>query len=74
MSTTIGSYFLDRDQPPLSSEEAEVVRQFQDLSFRHWLGRGADTLQLSWFGLPAHKMGQADQRIDWNASWWQKRD
>jgi cephalosporin hydroxylase len=50
MSMPLGSYFLDRDQPPLSSEEAEVVRQFQDLSFRHWLERGADTFQLSWFG------------------------
>ena len=48
--------FCDRDQPPLSSDEAEVVRQFHDLYYRRWLaGRendeeGADTLNLSWFG------------------------
>jgi cephalosporin hydroxylase len=46
----IGNYFPDRDQPPLSSEEAEVVRQFHELYYRHWLARGADTKNLSWFG------------------------
>src|SRR6266850_5998905 len=50
MIAPIGSYFLDRDQPKLSSKEAEVVRQFHDLCYRHWLERGADTLWLSWFG------------------------
>ena len=28
MTAPLGTYFLERDQPPLSSEEAEVVRQF----------------------------------------------
>jgi hypothetical protein len=28
-----GTYFVDRDQPPLS-KEAEVVREFQDLYYR----------------------------------------
>jgi cephalosporin hydroxylase len=50
MIAPLGSYFIDRDQPLLSTEEVEIVRQFHDLTFRHWLGRGADTLQLSWFG------------------------
>jgi len=45
-----GSYFIDRDQPPLSSEEAEVVRRFHDLYYRRWIAQGADTINLSWFG------------------------
>ena len=49
MITPVGTYFLDRDQPPLSSEEAEVVRQFHDLYYRRWMA-GADTISLSWFG------------------------
>src|SRR2546423_11034138 len=50
MTQGIGTYFIDREQLPLSPEEAEVVRQFHHLYYRHWLERGADTLQLSWFG------------------------
>ena len=50
MTQRIGTYFIDREQPPLSPEEVEVVRQFHHLYYRHWLERGADTLQLSWFG------------------------
>ena len=50
MSTIPGTYGLDRDQPALSSEEAAVVRQFHELYYRHWLARGADTINLSWFG------------------------
>ena len=46
----LGDYFVDRDQPPLSLEEAEVVRRFHELYYRHWLAAGADTLNLSWFG------------------------
>jgi cephalosporin hydroxylase/glycosyltransferase involved in cell wall biosynthesis len=45
-----GTYFLDRDQPPLSSEEAEVVRRFHELYYRRWIEQGADTINLSWFG------------------------
>jgi len=45
----LGNYLLDRDQPPLSSEEAEVVHRFHDLYYRRWLA-GADTINLSWFG------------------------
>jgi len=50
MIAPLGTYFVDRDQPPLSSEEAEVVREFQDLYLRRWLEQGADTVNLSWFG------------------------
>jgi cephalosporin hydroxylase len=45
-----GNYFLDRDQPSLSSEEIEVVSKFHDLYYRRWLKDGADTKNLSWFG------------------------
>lgn len=50
MIAPLGTYFVDRDQPPLSSREAEVVREFQDLYLRRWLEQGADTVNLSWFG------------------------
>jgi len=50
MIAPLGTYFVDRDQPPLSSEEGEVVREFQDLYLRRWLEQGADTVNLSWFG------------------------
>ena len=50
MTQPVGTYFIDRDQPQLPSQEAEIVRQFHDIYYRHWLKRGADTLQLSWFG------------------------
>jgi len=50
MSAPLGTYFVDRDQPPLSPKEAEVVRAFQDLYYRRWLEYGADTIDLSWFG------------------------
>ena len=50
MIARLGTYFLERDQPPLSSEEAEVVRRFHDLYYRRWSVGGADTINLSWFG------------------------
>jgi cephalosporin hydroxylase len=50
MSSPLGTYFLERDQPPLSSEEAEVVRQFHELYCGRWLAEAADTINLSWFG------------------------
>jgi cephalosporin hydroxylase len=50
MTTPPGTFFLDRDQPVLSSDEAEVVRQFHELYYRRWLAQGADTIRLSWFG------------------------
>ena len=45
-----GGYFIDREQPPLSSEENEIVRRFHELYYRRWLAGGADTINLSWFG------------------------
>src|SRR5438034_986393 len=50
MISPLGTYFLDRDQPPLSSKEAEVVCRFHDLYYRRWMAGGADTINLSWFG------------------------
>jgi cephalosporin hydroxylase len=50
MSAPIGTYFLGRDQPPLSSEEAEVVRKFHELYYGRWLAGFSDTINLSWLG------------------------
>jgi cephalosporin hydroxylase len=50
MFAPLGTYFVDRDQPPLSLQEAEVVREFHELYYRRWLAQGADTINLSWFG------------------------
>jgi cephalosporin hydroxylase len=49
MKTPFGTSFADRDQPSLSPEETEVIRRFHDLYFQRW-ARGADTINLSWFG------------------------
>ncbi len=49
MIVPLGTYFVDRDQPPLSAEETEIVRRFHDLYYRRW-SQGADTINLSWFG------------------------
>jgi cephalosporin hydroxylase len=50
MSVRIGTHVVDRDQPPLSFEETELVRRFHDLYYRRWLQGGSDTINLSWFG------------------------
>ena len=50
MTAPFGSFFVDRDQPPLSSEDAEVIRRFHELYYRRWIETGADTINLSWFG------------------------
>jgi cephalosporin hydroxylase len=49
MSFDIGQKFFDRDQPPLTPEEMEVVNRFHDLYYRRRLQDG-DTFNLSWFG------------------------
>jgi cephalosporin hydroxylase len=49
MTVEIGTHFPDRDQPPLSAEDREVVRRFQDLYYRRWQA-GGDTINISWFG------------------------
>src|ERR1700682_4803570 len=50
MTVQLGNYFPDRDQPPLSAGDAEIVRRFHDLYYRRWLEGGSDTINLSWFG------------------------
>lgn len=50
MIVHLGGYFLTREQPALSSEEAYVVRRFHELCYRRWLEQGGDTKNLSWFG------------------------
>ena len=49
MTGSLGAFVVDRDQPPLSSEEAKVVDRFHELYYRRWQA-GADTINLSWFG------------------------
>ena len=49
MTVSLGALVVDRDQPPLSSEEAKVVDRFHELCYRRWQA-GADTINLSWFG------------------------
>jgi cephalosporin hydroxylase len=50
MTVDIGTYFPDRDQPPLTADEQDVVDRFHDLYYRRWLSHGADTINISWFG------------------------
>src|SRR5688572_11540734 len=50
MTFSPGSYLVDREQPELSSEEIEIVRRFHELYYRNWIEKGADTINLSWFG------------------------
>src|SRR5262245_50613682 len=45
----MNGYFVTRSQPSLSAEERETVRRFNELYFSLWQ-RGADTMNLSWFG------------------------
>jgi cephalosporin hydroxylase len=49
MTAPLGTYFVDRNQPPLSPEEAQIVERFHELYYRRWQA-GADTINLSWFG------------------------
>jgi cephalosporin hydroxylase len=51
----VGRYIPDAEQPPLSIEQAEVVRRFHDLTYRRWHLEQADTLNVSWFGYRAIK-------------------
>jgi cephalosporin hydroxylase len=55
MIAPFGAYFVDRDQPPLSAEEEEVVCRFHELYYRRWRVDGADTINLSWFGYETRK-------------------
>jgi len=49
MTTPIGPYFPDRDQPKLSFRDERVVRRFHKLYYNRW-PQGADTISISWFG------------------------
>ncbi len=50
MTADLGTYHLDRDQPPLSPDEQEIVDRFHDLYYQRWLSTRADTINLSWLG------------------------
>ncbi|HEV2739184.1 MAG TPA: CmcI family methyltransferase [Candidatus Elarobacter sp.] len=50
MTDVVGTHIVDRDQPPLSSEQTEVIREFHDLYYTRWFRGGGDTINLSWFG------------------------
>jgi cephalosporin hydroxylase len=54
MNFLIDANSIDRDQPPLTAEETEIIHRFHDLYFRRWQ-RGADTINLNWFGYVVHK-------------------
>ena len=41
---------IDRDQPPLSEGEIDLINRFHDLYYRRWATTGGDTKSLSWFG------------------------
>jgi cephalosporin hydroxylase len=45
-----GTHVVDRDQPPLSPEQTQVVRDFHDLYYTRWSNGGGDTINTSWFG------------------------
>jgi cephalosporin hydroxylase len=45
-----GPFIVDREQPQLNEEEAQLVDRFHDLYYRRWWVRGGDTLNLSWLG------------------------
>ena len=49
MKTPVGTFFPDRDQPKLSWSDERVVRRFHELYYNRW-PKGADTINLSWFG------------------------
>lgn len=50
LSADIGSYLVEREQPPLAPDAVEIVRAFHDLYFRRWASGDGDTINLSWFG------------------------
>ncbi len=41
MTDVAGTHIVDRDQPPLSSEQTEVIREFHDLYYTRWAKRAA---------------------------------
>jgi cephalosporin hydroxylase len=55
MRDVVGMYVVDRDQPPLSAEQADVIRRFHEIYYSRWIDEGADTINASWFGHQALK-------------------
>jgi cephalosporin hydroxylase len=55
MTIDVGPESIDRDQPPLSPEEIDLINRFHDLYYRRWAWGGADTLWLNWFGFKVAK-------------------
>ncbi|HXW23542.1 MAG TPA: CmcI family methyltransferase [Xanthobacteraceae bacterium] len=55
MPVVIGSESIDRDQPPLSREDMDVIDRFHDLYYRRWMSGGADTKWLTWMGFKVVK-------------------
>lgn len=55
MADIVGTHVVDGDQPPLTPEQEEVVRQFHDLYYTRWYKGGGDTINISWFGHQALK-------------------
>jgi len=49
MNFPIGTTIIDRDQPPLTATETDVINRFHDLYYRRWLA-GGDTIDVSWLG------------------------
>lgn len=50
MNFPIGTKFVDRDQPPLTPEETDIINRFHDLYYRRWWKGGGDTIDVSWLG------------------------
>jgi cephalosporin hydroxylase len=44
-----GTHVINRDQPPLSADERDIVDRFHALYYQRYLDR-QDTIELSWFG------------------------
>jgi cephalosporin hydroxylase len=50
MNFPIGTTIIDRDQPPLTPAETDIINRFHDLYYRQWWQRGGDTIDVSWLG------------------------
>ena len=55
MNFSIGTKFIDRDQPPLTAEEKALVERFHDFYYRRWQTHAGDTIDVSWFGYIVRK-------------------
>jgi cephalosporin hydroxylase len=46
----VGGCSIDRKQPPLASEQRQIIDRFHDLYYTRWVKDGGDTVNLSWLG------------------------